>query len=83
MNIYKGDVALNITNKGTVLFKTVTNMSEPIQISKLKGFHIDYCSNREVLYIYPMTSKGMHWLRWLSVEKEDIKSLIKTLEKFL
>ena len=83
MKLYKEDVAFNITKKEDVEFKTVTNMSDPRQVSLLTGLHMDYCENREVLYIYPKNTSGKHWYRWLSIEKKDIKSLIKTLEKFV
>jgi hypothetical protein len=82
-SIYKGDLELKISKKESLTFETETNYSEPNSFLKMVGYDMEYCENREVLYLFPRNSNGKHALRWQSIEKKDIKTLIKTLEKFI
>jgi hypothetical protein len=78
---YKGEKHLNVVKTINLDFSTQTNFSEPAQISNQKGLSLDYCGNREVLYVFPMSSQGINEKRWWSIEEQDIPQLIEALKE--
>lgn len=83
MKIYKGDLPLNITYEEKIEFDTVTNFSEPTQLSTLKGFDVEYSEKRDVVYLFPRTKAGVNTRRWISIERKDIQKVINSLEEIL